>query len=277
MATINQQVTFFNDSVGRVLPGAKIFTYVAGDINTPKQTYTDKTLNFANTHPVVADANGIFPVMWAELGDYLLVYTNENDVEFARRDDIGASDSIGLSAPTFNTVSDLVSGTTFSGELVSVIEGTICRTEGELTVRDSRASDWIIVAEGPTIDNYKYFDLDNGLVAERLTNIVSAMQTCSFFMNADGSIQKQVSSNSAKLDLITDPAVKNSTGNFTIRFEYPIDIYSIQGTVSGGILGMIACDYNPASSSESDFVANSNDPGGAPQDTKIQFTITFKV
>lgn len=275
MATIKQQVTFFNDSVGRVLPGAQIFTYVAGDINTPKNTYTDKTLNFANTWPVVADANGIFPVMWAELGDYLLVYTDADDVEFARRDDVSTGESVGLSAPTFNTVSDLVSGATFSGETVSVSEGTICRTEGEVTVRDSRASDWIVVAAGPTIDNYKYFALDNGLVAERLTNIVSGMQTCSFFMQSNGDIEKQICSNSTQLDLISG-VVKGGTGIYTISFNYDIDIYSIQGTIIG-VSGMIACTYDPTSSAESDFLANSNAPAGNLQDSAIQFTITFKV
>ena len=171
MGTINQVVTFFNDEIGRVLAGAKIYTYVAGDENTPKQTFSDEDLTNANPFPLVADARGIFPVLYGS-GDYLLVYTDANDVEFLRRDNVPAgSDSIGTSAVVFNTVSDMVAGHSFDGSFVNLVEGTLCVTAGENNVRDYASSMFIIRAAGVTIDDFKYFTLSNGLVAERLNNI----------------------------------------------------------------------------------------------------------
>jgi len=212
--------------------------------------------------------------MWAELGDYLLVYTDQDDNEFARRDDVSTGESVGLSAPTFNTVSDLVAGLTFSGETVNTVEGTICRTEGESTVRDSRASDWIIIATGPTIDNYKYFELDNGLVAERLTNIVSGIQTCSFLINTDGSINKQISSNSTQLDLVSGVQVI-TTGFYQVDFNYPAEIFSSQVTLFA-VNGFIRSTWTTGFA-VSKLQVTINDPALAALNASFQITVTFKV
>ena len=221
MATIKQEVQFYNDEVGRVLPNAKIYTYEAGDINTPKQTYTDKSLQFANEWPVQADARGIFPVMWAEAGDYLLVYTDEDDNEFARRDNIGASDSISISAPMFATLSDLISGTTYDGTIISLIEGTICQTAGEITVRDSRSSDWLIVASSTPVDNVTTFALDNGLVAERLSNKVSNIYG---FIDGVGTLVTESANNTDVTILsVTNPG----TGVYAITLSQDVAVQSV--------------------------------------------------
>lgn len=46
------------DNSGRIAPGAKIWTYVAGTTNTHLTSYTDSTLGTPNANPIVADSYG---------------------------------------------------------------------------------------------------------------------------------------------------------------------------------------------------------------------------
>jgi hypothetical protein len=64
---------------GRPISGAKLYTYVTGS-STPKPVWTDAALTIAHANPVEADANGRFPAMFLEAGDYRTVLTDANDV-----------------------------------------------------------------------------------------------------------------------------------------------------------------------------------------------------
>lgn len=72
--------TQYEDVNGAVLVGAKLWFYVTGT-STPKNTYTTSALSSANTNPVVADANGIFPDIYlATDTDYKVILTTSAGV-----------------------------------------------------------------------------------------------------------------------------------------------------------------------------------------------------
>ena len=47
------------------LPSARLYFFAAGS-STPKPTYADKPGNIANTNPVIADPNGVFPTIFLD-------------------------------------------------------------------------------------------------------------------------------------------------------------------------------------------------------------------
>lgn len=76
----------------RVLPGAKVFLYEPGT-TTPLVSYADAALTTAQTHPVVADAYGVFPAMYLsdEVAAYKLRLTNNAGSEIWTEDNIPTS------------------------------------------------------------------------------------------------------------------------------------------------------------------------------------------
>lgn len=62
---------------GVAVPGAKLYTYLSGT-NTPKPVYNSSTIDPGNarTNPVVADAGGLFPVMYLDAVAYRFVMTD---------------------------------------------------------------------------------------------------------------------------------------------------------------------------------------------------------
>lgn len=73
-----KQYTFTRNGVPMM--GAKLWFYEVGT-STPKDTYTDSTLSVANSNPVVADAYGVFPVIWLDDSgvDYRTKLTDAGD------------------------------------------------------------------------------------------------------------------------------------------------------------------------------------------------------
>lgn len=65
---------------GTSYPGAKLYFYTTGT-TTPKNTYNDADLDPAhvNANPVVADANGLFGVIYLTTGDYSVVLKDASD------------------------------------------------------------------------------------------------------------------------------------------------------------------------------------------------------
>ncbi len=63
--------------------GDKLYFYITGT-STPQNTYADAELNTAHDHPVEADANGDFPVIYfdPELPDYRVDYKDINGVSY---------------------------------------------------------------------------------------------------------------------------------------------------------------------------------------------------
>lgn len=60
---------------GVIAPGAKAYFYASGT-NTPLAVYTDAALTVAHAHPVVADAEGVLPVIYLQALAYRLLVTD---------------------------------------------------------------------------------------------------------------------------------------------------------------------------------------------------------
>lgn len=64
--------------LGAVAPGALLYTYLSGSA-TPYPTYTDATSGVQHTNPIEADAGGLFPAIFLELGvAYRFTLTDED-------------------------------------------------------------------------------------------------------------------------------------------------------------------------------------------------------
>lgn len=89
---------------GALLAGAKLYFYQTGT-STPQDTYSSYTLagGTENTNPVVADSNGVFPVIWlGRTTRYRVLLTTSADVPFANYpiDDVGPDTATLLGAPS---------------------------------------------------------------------------------------------------------------------------------------------------------------------------------
>lgn len=73
----NAKAKFWNRA-GQPLAGGKLYTYVAGSVNTNKATYKDYNNTMTNTNPVILDAYGEADI-WLD-GIYKLNLTDSNDV-----------------------------------------------------------------------------------------------------------------------------------------------------------------------------------------------------
>lgn len=60
---------------GLIAPGAKAYFYASGT-STPLAVYTDAALTVAHAHPVVADAEGVLPVIYLQALAYRLLVTD---------------------------------------------------------------------------------------------------------------------------------------------------------------------------------------------------------
>jgi len=67
------------------IAGAKLYFYAAGS-TVPKKVFNDHTLESVATQPLVANANGIFPEYFAQLGAYRIQIFDANDNLIATRD-----------------------------------------------------------------------------------------------------------------------------------------------------------------------------------------------
>lgn len=74
----NPQVRPFGINI-TTLPGAKLYFYAANS-TTPVNTYADKQGAVANTNPVVADANGIFPPIFLQNRLYRVTLTTSKNI-----------------------------------------------------------------------------------------------------------------------------------------------------------------------------------------------------
>jgi hypothetical protein len=70
--------------------GAKLFFFESGT-STPKDTFTNEALTIANSNPVIADANGLFPDIWIPDTDrYKVQLKDKNDVQIWEADPVAA-------------------------------------------------------------------------------------------------------------------------------------------------------------------------------------------
>lgn len=76
----------------RANAGAKLYFYEPGTL-TPKATYSDFSETILQSHPVVADGEGRFPVIYFS-GGYKVVFTDSNDVQQWTADDVFSTSDI---------------------------------------------------------------------------------------------------------------------------------------------------------------------------------------
>lgn len=69
---------------------AKLWFYVA-NTSTPLDTYSDANLSVPNTNPVVADANGMFPVIYLGSGTYDIVLKSSSGATIWTAEDVAAA------------------------------------------------------------------------------------------------------------------------------------------------------------------------------------------
>ena len=77
----------FFDANGDPLTGGKIYTYESGT-TTPKVTFADAALTVANSNPVMLNAAGRAPDVFADVGDYKVVLTDATGVMIETRDPV---------------------------------------------------------------------------------------------------------------------------------------------------------------------------------------------
>jgi len=88
--------------------GALLEFFISGT-STPKDTFTTEVLNIANTNPVVADANGVFPDIWLPDGArYKVTLDDKNIVQKFEADPVIGGGSSSLAKETFDNVAALV-------------------------------------------------------------------------------------------------------------------------------------------------------------------------
>jgi len=80
-------------NTGAVGAGYKYYFYTTGT-TTPISSYTTPALTIANPWPVVADANGRFPIAWfSDLATTKIILTDANDVVIETVDPVGTTGS----------------------------------------------------------------------------------------------------------------------------------------------------------------------------------------
>lgn len=78
------------NGAGVPFPAGKLFFYTA-NTTTPLDTFTDFALTTPNTNPVIADANGMFPVIYLGSGTYDVILKNSSDVQQWVAEDVAAA------------------------------------------------------------------------------------------------------------------------------------------------------------------------------------------
>lgn len=81
------------DANGKPYAGAKLYTYNTGT-TTPLATYTTSALTTAHANPVIADANGRFPVIFLSAATYRLKLTDNSDVLIAQYDNVSTQNVV---------------------------------------------------------------------------------------------------------------------------------------------------------------------------------------
>ena len=128
--------------------GAKLFFYATGT-STFKSTFTDSTGSTANTNPVIANANGVFPAIFLS-GIFNVALKDANDVQ------IWTADPVYSSGLTFDTVAAMKTASAPVGQLVT--------TKGYYVAGDGGGATYFIVA-AQAFDGYGDHQLSGGNIA----------------------------------------------------------------------------------------------------------------
>jgi len=145
----------FADVGGGITPsdGALLEFFITGT-STPKDTFTTEALNIANTNPVVANANGVFPDIWLPDGArYKVTLDDKNIVQKFESDPVIGGGSSSAAKEPFANVAAMVASTELN-------IGDIVETAGAITKGDGGQNQHEIVAAATgTADGGSFIDL----------------------------------------------------------------------------------------------------------------------
>jgi hypothetical protein len=110
--------------------GAKLFFYATGT-STFKSTFTDATGSTANTNPVIANANGVFPAIFFN-GSFNVALKDSNDVQIWTADPVNSN----AIATIYATTLDLIASEQAS------IANDIVESQGYTTKGDGGGAQW---------------------------------------------------------------------------------------------------------------------------------------
>ncbi len=126
------------DSNGNPVSGGLLYVYLAGS-TTAAITYSDEDLTTPHTQPIVSDASGVFPQVYAAQGSYKYVIKTAGGVTLQEADNVVQGEAGLLPIPS---VPDLLANTSLSYTTGNaVVEGDIVRTDKEGTAYEVAASD----------------------------------------------------------------------------------------------------------------------------------------
>ena len=156
---------FAPSPTGAPIPGALLYFYVSGNPGTPLDTFADPDLQTPNSNPVVANQYGVFPPIFLQNEDYLVVWTDQNAVEIASFDPVAPFIPTPVVVP-----SSVVLEATFDGNGQPLVGG---KTGDEYCPLDVTIDSVVLMA-----DQAGTFTLDiwvNGFVVNTPPNILNSI------------------------------------------------------------------------------------------------------
>jgi hypothetical protein len=141
--------------------GAKLYFYATGT-STFKSTFTDATGSTANTNPVIANANGVFPAIFLD-GIFNVALKDSNNVQIWTADPVYSGS---FTSPVFATVAAMVASSPVAvdGFNVGFTAGMFVSVVDYATGNNSGVMFGSIVAGGTgTADGGSYINLANGM------------------------------------------------------------------------------------------------------------------
>ena len=246
MGQLVQNIIYFNDGVGNILPGFKSFFYEAGT-TTPKTVYSDQGLKTPIVQPVIADSAGVLPQIWLESGPYRWQGFDENDVQKFDRDNINSAESNVNSSSNFyfNNNLEMTQGILYNGESIDLQNGQVASTVYGVAPNDGLGSQYVIQAT----DSGGDILLNNGRYAHKTGNFATSSEIDSDIAAHDGLPLNSVHTNmmnSHNADVAAHAAA----------IDPKISTHNSSGTAHTDIRGLITTNTTDIGNNETDIEIN---------------------
>lgn len=172
----------FFDANGDPLAGGKVYTYVAGTVNTPKTSYTTAAANVSNANPVVLNSTGEANI-WL-VGSYKIVLTDANDAQQWSVDNITDVETLITLANTaiyadFANTSNTALGDALVG-VKQPVTGAVARTQHTKNLDVISVKDFGATGDGSTDDTAAFnaaISYANSKATHDATNVIGTTIT----------------------------------------------------------------------------------------------------